>query len=50
MTRPTPAKLWLILALAAATPILSACGPVIGAGAAVIADEAAEEDGDDGLF
>ncbi len=45
-------KLWLILALATGPAILSGCVPVaIGAGAAVIADEAIEQDqGGDGLF
>lgn len=43
-------KLWLILALLLAGTGLSACGPAIGAAGAVAADNAAEDDGDDGLF
>ena len=43
-------KLWLVLALLLSATTLSACGPLIGAGAAVAADEASEDDGDDGLF
>lgn len=38
-------KPWMVLALLLALPALSACGPLIGAGAAVAADEAAEDDG-----
>ena len=44
------AKLWLVLMLLTPCLGLSACGPLIGAGGAVVADEAAEDDGDDGLF
>ncbi|WP_413870466.1 hypothetical protein [Albidovulum sp.] len=44
-------KLWLVLSLLLSATTLSACGPLIGAGAAVAADEAAEDNnGDDGLF
>ena len=41
MIRP----LWMILALAVATPMLSACAPAVGAGAVIAADEVAEEEG-----
>ena len=44
-------KFWMILALVAGGAALSGCGPAIGAGAVIAADEIAEEeDGDDGLF
>lgn len=43
-------KFWLILALLLSTPVLTACGPLLGAGAVVAADEASEDNGDDGLF
>ena len=44
-------KIWLVLALALMPFAMSACGPVVGAGAVVAADKVAEEeDGDDGLF
>jgi hypothetical protein len=35
---------WLIL-LFAALPLLNACAPAVGAGAAVVADEIAEQEG-----
>ena len=40
---------WAALVVVAATT-LSACGPLVGAAGAVAADNAAEENGDDGLF
>ncbi|MEI2807918.1 hypothetical protein [Albidovulum sp.] len=43
-------KLWLVLTLLIAATTLSACGPLVGAAGAVAADNAAEENGDDGLF
>ncbi len=44
-------KLWIALALSASLPALSACGPLVGAGAVVAADEAVEEtEGGEGLF
>jgi hypothetical protein len=35
---------WLILVFAA-LPLLNACAPAVGAGAAVVADQVAEEEG-----
>lgn len=47
MTRKMMAAFGLLLAL----PLLSACAAAVGAGAAVVADEAIEqEEGGDGLF
>ena len=44
-------RIWLILALAAAAPALSGCAVAFGAGAALVADEAVEQErGGDGLF
>ncbi|PRY93725.1 hypothetical protein BCF33_2609 [Hasllibacter halocynthiae] len=40
-----PKSLALILALLA-VPVLSACAPLVGAGAVVAADEIAESEGD----
>jgi hypothetical protein len=47
---PMTTKLWLVLTLLIAATTLSACGPLVGAAGAVAADNAAEENGDDGLF
>jgi hypothetical protein len=38
-------QIWLALALTLAGGVLTACGPLVGAGAAVVADQAAENDG-----
>ena len=44
-------RVWAILALLLSVPVLSACGPLIGAGAVVAADKVVEEEnGDEGLF
>ena len=47
-------KLWIALGLIAGIAGLSACAPVViagaGAAAVVVADEVAEKDGDEGLF
>ena len=46
-------KFWIALALAAGTMGLSGCAPALiagGAAAVVVVDEAAEKDGDDGIF
>ncbi len=43
-------RFWMILALMTAGLGLSGCGLALGAGGAVVADEVAEDDGDDGLF
>jgi len=41
----------IALALAGTLPVLSACGPLVGAGAVVAADTVAEEEqGGEGLF
>ncbi len=40
---------WIILALMA-LPILSACGPAIGAGGAIVADEIYERETGEELF
>lgn len=41
----------IALALAGLLPVLSACGPLVGAGAVVAADKVVEEkEGGDGLF
>ena len=41
----------IALTLSAGLPLLSACGPLIGAGAIVAADEVVEEtEGGEGLF
>ena len=40
---------WLILAFAA-MPLLNACAPAVGAGAAVVADEAYEQETGNDLF
>lgn len=41
---------WKILAAMAVVASVSSCGPLIGGAAVVAADEAAEQDGDGGLF
>ncbi|CUH15384.1 hypothetical protein JSE7799_00303 [Jannaschia seosinensis] len=46
MRRP----LWMVLALAFTAPALSACAPAAGAGAAIAADQVAEEETGEGLF
>jgi hypothetical protein len=38
-------QFWMILAFVLAGGALSACAPLVGAGAAVVADEAAENEG-----
>ena len=47
-------KTWIALGLLVGSIGLSACAPVVlagaGAAAVIVADRAAEEDGDDGLF
>ncbi|MEQ9674821.1 MAG: hypothetical protein RLO10_10195 [Roseovarius indicus] len=44
-------KVWCVLARTCTLPVLSACAPLIGAGAVVAADEIAEqENNDEGLF
>ena len=47
-------KIWIALGFLIASVGLSGCAPVVlagaGAAAVVVADKAAEEDGDDGLF
>ena len=47
-------KFWVILGLAISSVSVTGCAPVViaaaGAGAVVIADEVAEQDGDEGLF
>jgi hypothetical protein len=44
-------KAAIALALAGALPVLSACGPLVGAGAVVAADTVVEEEeGGEGLF
>ncbi len=43
--------IWKVLTVIAAMAALSACAPLIGGGAAVVADQVAEdENGGDGLF
>ena len=44
-------KTWMAIALLTGVTGLSACGPLVGAGAVVAADKIAEEEnGDEGLF
>lgn len=47
-------KFWIALAVIAGMTGLSACAPVViagaGAAAVVVADDLAEKDGDEGLF
>lgn len=45
-----PMKPFMILALLLAGTALSACGPAIGAGAAIAADEYSEEERGEDLF
>ncbi len=42
--------LWKIAAALVSLTLLSNCAPLVGAAVAVGADEAAEQDGDGGLF
>lgn len=42
--------LWKTLAALCVLALLSNCGPLIGAGAVIGADQVAEQDGDQGLF
>jgi hypothetical protein len=44
-----PKHLWLILALVA-LPLLQACAPAVGAGAAIAADTIYEEETGENLF
>ena len=49
-------KLWTVLTLLCGSLTISACAPAVvgavavGAGGAIMADKAAEQDGDEGLF
>lgn len=45
-------RIWILAGLALAAALMSGCGPlVVGAGGAVIADQAVEDErGGDGLF
>jgi hypothetical protein len=44
------AKTWMLLAMLTAVPALSGCTAALGAGGAIAADEAVEQETGEGLF